>query len=122
VNPGFDPTSASLYRRGEQLVRRPATKWNAELLYAGRGPLTASARFTAVGEREDRHFGATTAPVTLTAYEKVDVTAQYALPTTSGVRSAATLRVENLTNEGYHDVFNFLAPRRTIWLGLRSTF
>jgi vitamin B12 transporter len=122
VNSGFDQTSGSLYRRGEPLIRRPATKWNAELLYAGTGRFSGSARVTGVGERDDRHFGLTTTPVTLRAYDRVDVSGQYVLPPTAGARSAITLRVENLTNEGYQNVFNFLAPRRTVWLGVRSTF
>jgi vitamin B12 transporter len=122
VNPGFDPTVGSLYRRGERLVRRPETKWNAALRYAGRGRFAGSARLTAVGEREDRQFGVTTTPVTLPAYERIDVAGQYLLRPVGEVESALTLRVENLTNVGYQNVFNFLAPRRTVWLGVRSTF
>ena len=122
VNPGYDVTSGGLYQEGESLIRRPETKWNAELLYAGTGRISASARLTVVGDRADRDFHFPTTPVTLPGYERVDVAGQYALQPTRGVRSAITLRVENLTNEGYQNVFNFLAPRRTIWVGLRSSF
>jgi outer membrane cobalamin receptor len=40
----------------------------------------------------------------------------------STARSALTLRAENLTDEVYQNIFNFLAPRRTISLGVRSSF
>ena len=122
VNPGFDPTVGSSYRRGEQLVRRPATKGTAEVAYVGERQLSGSLRLIVVGEREDREFGATTTPVTLRGYERIDVAGQYAFDPRGGVRPALTLRVENLTNEGYQNVYNFLAPRRTVWIGARATF
>ena len=123
LSPGFDTTSGGLYRRGESLIRRPEHKWNAELSYGGASRLSAAARFLAVGQRTDRDFRPFPAtPVTLPAYQRIDLGAEYALYLRREVRSAVTLRVENLQNTGYQNVFNFLAPRRTISLGLRSAF
>ena len=123
LSPGFDKTSGGLYRQGESLIRRPEHKWNAELSYRGASRLSAAARFLAVGQRTDRDFRPFPAtPVVLPAYQRVDVGAEYALYLRQAMRSALTLRVENLENTGYQNVFNFLAPRRTISLGLRSAF
>ena len=120
VEPGYDSSSGGLYRRGQSLVRRPERKVTAGLAYRGPGPLSAHARLLAVGVREDRDFSSYT-PVTLPSYERVDVAAEYALPVTS-VRSALTLRIENLGDRKYQNVFNFLAPRRTVSVGIRSEF
>jgi vitamin B12 transporter len=123
LSPGFDTSRAGLYRRGESLIRRPEHKWNAELSYRGASRFSAAARFLAVGQRTDRDFRPFPAtPVTLPAYQRIDLGGEYALYVTPSVRSAVTFRVENLQNTGYQNVFNFLAPRRTISLGVRSSF
>ena len=123
LSPGFDTSKAGLYRQGESLIRRPEHKWNAELSYRGAGRLSAAARFLAVGQRTDRDFRPFPAtPVTLPAYQRIDLGGEYALYVTRAVRSAVTFHVENLQNTGYQNVFNFLAPRRMISLGVRSSF
>ncbi|MEX2151689.1 MAG: TonB-dependent receptor [Gemmatimonadaceae bacterium] len=123
VEPGFDNTSGGLYRRDESLIRRPERKVTAELSYRGTGRLSAAARVLAVGIRHDRDFRPFPAtPVTLPSYERIDLGAEYRLPTSRVARSSLTLRVENLTDEKYQNVFNFLAPRRTVAIGVRSMF
>lgn len=118
--PGFDVTSGALYKKGEPLVRRPERNVGAELTWRGSGPFSASLRAMAVGIRHDRDFrGFPSTPVVLPSYERFDLGAEYVLPVQGTRRSAATLRVENLTNVYYENVFNFLTPRRTISLGLR---
>ncbi len=120
VEPGYDSTSGGLYRRGESLIRRPERNVNAEVAYRGAGPLTASLRVLAVGIRHDKDFRSFPAtPVTLPSYERVDVAAQYAI---AGTPASFSLRVENLANVHYESVFNFLSPRRTISVGVRSAF
>ena len=121
VEPGFDTTSAGLYRKGETLVRRPERKITGELAYHGSGRLSASLRALAVGIRPDRDFRSFT-PVILPSYERYDFAAEYRVPMKQLTRSAITLRVENLANAYYENVFNFLAPRRTVSLGARSSF
>jgi vitamin B12 transporter len=123
LSPGFDSSTGGLYRRGESLIRRPEHKWNAELSYRGASRFSAAARFLVVGQRTDRDFRPFPAtPVTLPAYQRIDLGGEYALYVTPAVLSAVTFRVENLQNTGYQNVFNFLAPRRTISLGVRSSF
>jgi vitamin B12 transporter len=122
VSPGFDQSSGGLYRRDESLIRRPHQKWNAELSYRAE-PLSASARVIGVGKRQDRDFRPFPAtPVTLDAYQRYDVSGEYAFRSSATARSAVTLRIENLTNTGYENVFNFLAPRRTVSVGARTSF
>ena len=76
-----------------------------------------------MGARADKDFtGFPTTPVTLRAYERLDLTAQYRIKDAGSRRTALMARVENATNAGYQNVFNFLAPRRTISLGVRSSF
>jgi outer membrane cobalamin receptor len=122
LDPGFDTSSAGLYRRGESLVRRPGRSVATQLTWhPSRLPLSASARLQLVGSRTDRDYSSfTTVPVTLPAYQRLDVAGEYALPLQSH-RAALSLRVENALNAHYETVFNFLAPRRTITLGVRTT-
>jgi vitamin B12 transporter len=121
--PGFDVTSGALYKKGEALIRRPERNVGAELTYRGRGPLSASLRAMAVGIRHDRDFRSfPSTPVVLPSYERLDLGAEYVIPVRNTRRSALTLRIENLTNISYENIFNFLTPRRTITLGARSSF
>lgn len=123
VEPGFDSSSAGLYRRGESLIRRPAEKYSAELAYRGAGALSASARFITVGSRPDRDFTSFPAsPVTLPAFQRIDVGGEYRLEAREATSSALTFRVENATNASYQNVYNFLAPRRTVTVGMRASF
>jgi vitamin B12 transporter len=121
VEPGFDATSGALYKKGESLIRRPDRNVGAELTYRGNGPLSASVRAMAVGIRHDRDFRSfPSIPVVLPSYERVDLGAEYVMPVAN--RSVLTLRVENVANAYYENVFNFFTPRRTITLGVRSSF
>jgi outer membrane cobalamin receptor len=120
--PGYDSLDGGLYRRGKPLIRRPERKVTADVAYRGPGPLSASARLLAVGVREDRDFRSFPGtPVMLGSYERVDIGAEYALPLEQS-QSALMLRVENLGDRKYQNVFNFLAPRRTISVGVRAMF
>src|SRR5204862_6689170 len=100
------------------LIRRPEQSFNAGLSYRSGSRVSASAQLFAVGKRADRDFHFPATPVMLEAYNRVDVGAEYALRTTNSERTALTLSVENLTNMHYQNAFNFLAPRRTVYLGL----
>jgi vitamin B12 transporter len=115
LSPGFDTTvfATGLYRTGEQLIRRPRNKWTAELSYRDNRRLFASARLIAVGKRNDRDFRPfPNQPVTLSAYQRVDLAADYTFLAAPVRRSSLTFRVENLGNTAYQNIFNFLAPRR----------
>lgn len=122
IQPGFDQTDGGLYRPGQSLVRRPSKKYSAEMAYRGAAPLSGALRVTHVGERDDKDFrGFPATSVTLAAYTRVDIGAEYAVPLARARRTAFTLRVENLTDERYENVFNFLSPRRTVTLGVRAS-
>jgi vitamin B12 transporter len=122
VTPGYDASAGGLYHTGESLIRRPGTKWSGDLTYRGTSPLAASLRAIAVGARADRDFHFPAAPVTLPAYQRVDVGTEYALRAKGVSRAWLTLRVENLLDADYQNVYNFLAPRRTVAIGWRSSF
>jgi vitamin B12 transporter len=123
AEPGFDSGAGGLYRRGQPLIRRPERKVTGELSYRGTGGLSASARVLAVGVREDRDFrGFPPTPVMLPSYERVDIAGEYVMLSTAATRSAATFRIENLGDRRYQNAFNFLAPRRTVSLGVRASF
>ena len=84
--------------------------------------MRASANLLAVGVRTDRDFRTfPSTPVTLPSYERLDLGAEYRLPAPADEHTI-TVSVENLTNAYYENVFNFLTPRRTISLGIRSMF
>jgi vitamin B12 transporter len=118
LDPGFDTTSGGLYHRGEQLIRRPTTTWNAGATYAAEHA-TLDVRLSHIGQRSDRDFRPFPAkPVTMPAYTRTDVAAELPLPRAT----ALTLRIENLFDADYQSVFNFLSPRRTILAGARATF
>lgn len=121
LEPGFDNTSGGLYKKGESLIRRPERKASANLSYRG-SALSASAHLLAVGVREDRDFRSfPSTPVTLPSYERLDLGAAYHLPAPAH-QHTLSLSVENLTNAYYENVFNFLTPRRTVTLGVRTSF
>ena len=123
VEPGFDQTTGGLYRAGESLIRRPEQKFTGELSYRNARLPSLSLRVQSVGKRTDRDFRPFPAtPVELSAYTRYDVGAEYPLPMSNRARTVLTLRVENLTDVDYQNVFNFLAPRRTVIVGIRSSF
>ncbi len=120
---GFDTTGNGLYHLGQQLIRRPATSWNAALAATSRSHGGVDLRLTYVGRRADRDFRAYPAvPVTMPGYLRVDAGGTYPITTDpSGRGTVLTLRVQNATGIRYQSVFNFLAPGRTVLVGFRAT-
>jgi len=124
LEPGFDTSSGGLYHRGEQLIRRPTTTWNAGASYTG-ARASVDLRVMHVGERTDRNFVPFPAlPVVDPAYTRLDLGADVPL----GIGGASvravdlTLHVENLLDTTYQSVYNFLSPRRSVLAGARVTF
>lgn len=123
VEPGFDSGAGGLYRRGQPLIRRPERKVTGDLSYRGAGPFSATVRVLAVGVREDRDFRLFPAgPVMLPSYERIDLSGEYQLRRFARAESAITARIENVTDRKYQNAYNFLAPRRTMSLGVRTAF
>jgi vitamin B12 transporter len=123
TTPGYDVSTGGSYRQGEALIRRPATKWSGDLTYQGGGKFSGVVRVMSVGARGDRDFHTfPSTPVTLTAYQRVDLGGEYRVGRVGAALTSLTARVENLLDASYENVFNFLAPRRTIGLGVKAAF
>lgn len=122
LDSGFDEGEEASFAVGQPLLRRPEHRASARArLRAGDGRFTAGVSW--VGERIDRDFSRTPAPrVTLDPYATVDVSAEWTLFGDSGSRPdvTPTLRVRNLLDASFHEVANFPAPGRTIFVGVRT--
>ena len=84
--------------------------------------MSLGAAVSYVGKRPDTDFSQFPSPrVTLPAYSKVDLSAEY--PLTGLKRGGLSLnaRIDNLFDKRYEDVLNFTSPRRTILIGGRAT-
>ena len=108
-------------RPGDALIRRPTHSGSATVSWA-RKATSFSTSAIYVGERPDLDFTQFPSPaVTLPSYVRFDVAGDSELFRFAGGRSAIalTLRVENLLNREYEDVYNFRTPGRTILMGAR---
>jgi vitamin B12 transporter len=122
--PGFDTSSGGLYRRGENLIRRPTTSWTLGGAYAS-SIGGVDIHFIHVGERSDRDFRPFPfVAVVDSAYTRTDVGATLQLGRFSPrlATTELTFHAENLFDAKYESVFNFLSPRRTLLIGARSSF
>jgi len=121
VDAGFDEGEGAVFVKGEALMRRPEHQVNlGASLRLTRGSLFGSMR--AVGSRSDRDFTAWPAePVELSRYVLVNLGGEFNLRERAGGLPAfdLLLRVENLLDEDYHEVFGYRAPGRAFLLGGR---
>jgi outer membrane receptor protein involved in Fe transport len=109
------------FLEGEPLLRRPGRSlWGALGWRVGR--LNASLRGDHTGERADLDF---TDPaewqgrrVELPSHTTVDGSLAYRVPLRRG-ELETTLRIRNLFDKRYHEVFNFPATGRMLSLGVR---
>ena len=124
LTPGFDTSSGGLYRRGENLIRRPTTSWTLGGAYTS-SIGSVDVHVIRVGERSDRDFRPFPfLAVADSAYTRTDVGATLALGRVSPrlATTELTLHAENLFDTKYESVFNFLSPRRTLLIGARTSF
>jgi vitamin B12 transporter len=124
VDAGFDAGGGS-FQAGQRLLRRPTHSVNLDAAwrFAGRAYTALAVRY--VGDRDDRDFTAfPAATVVLPAYWRLDLAGEVDLLRHAGGRRAltATLRVENLLDEQYQEVFGFAAPGRRVLVGGRVRF
>ncbi len=123
VDAGFDVGEGATFVEGEALVRRPRHQVSLDATYRfSRGGLNAGVR--RVGTRADRDFGAWPAvPVELKAYTLVGLGGEFVVrepgPGVPGFTLA--VRMENLLDQSYQEVFGFRAPGRAFLLGGRVT-
>ncbi len=125
IDPGFDTSSAGLYRRGETLIRRPRTSWSAGLTYAQSSRGSVDLRLIHQGDRADRDYsGWPPAPVVLAAYTRADIGGELVVIPGGGGRvgTTLTLRVENALDTRYTETYGFLTPGRTVLAGARLAF
>jgi vitamin B12 transporter len=120
---GFDPTPLAVLAQGGPLLRRPKHSATAGLQYALPNGISATARATYVGTREDHLFhGApdyNTDIVMLRAYTKLDLSLGIPL---GNAPLSATLRADNVTNTVYQNVAGYATPGRVFMVGLRAGF
>lgn len=117
IDAGADEGPGAGFVEGERLLRRPTHALSTDASYRVRDRGFASLRLNYVSEREDRDFATFPAtPVTLPWYVTLDLAAE----ATVWRGLAATLRVENLFDEQYQEVFGFAAPGRRWLVGAKA--
>lgn len=106
---------------GDELLRRPRRSASAGISYADSRGSSASLTARYLGKRPDLDFRSfPSARVMLPSANTLDFAANVALSRTdSRTPLALTLRVENLGNKRYQEIFNFDAPGRRILVGGR---
>lgn len=125
VNPRVievDPTYQGSDRVGDELIRRPTHSGSLVLSYSRPWGVSLGTAVSYVGRRPDTDFSQFPSPrVTLPAYTKVDLSAEY--PLTGLKRGGLTLnaRVDDVFDKRYDEVLNFTSPRRTILVGGRAS-
>ncbi len=115
---GYD---GAAFAQGQRLLRRPD---HAASVAASRVARWGSASVTAywVGDRLDENFATyPAARVTLPAYLRLDAAAELDVAAARGARPdvGLTLKVENLLDARYQQVFNFPSRRRAVYAGVR---
>ncbi len=120
---GFASGSDASFVEGEPLLRRPAHRVTATAAWAPGGGRSARLEAAWVGERDDRDFTASPPRrLALDDYLRLDLSARWPLLEDGDGRSslAATLRVDNVLDAGYEEVFNFPARGRSLFVGAEA--
>ena len=123
TNAGFDSTADAAFVEGQRLLRRPTHLASLGIDYLVTTHATIGATVSYVGRRDDRDFSTFPAtPVTLTAYSKVDLSADVPLVAGQGVHPslALTARIDNLFSTQYQGVYGFRVPGRVVLIGARA--
>ncbi|HET7565695.1 MAG TPA: TonB-dependent receptor, partial [Gemmatimonadaceae bacterium] len=123
INAGFDSTADALFVQGNRLLRRPTHLASLRVDYRAPRRATLGATVSYVGRRDDRDFSTFPAtPVELTAYTKVDLSAELPLMTRRAATPALTLtaRIDNVFDTQYQGVYGFRVPGRVVLVGVRA--
>lgn len=125
VNPrvaAVDPAYQGGDRVGDELIRRPSHSGGLSVRYSPHSGANLSVAATYVGARPDIDFAQFPSPrVTLPAYTKVDLAAEYPVTLFSRSGLALNARVDNVFDRKYEDVLHFATPRRTFFVGARAS-
>lgn len=105
----------------DALIRRPTHSGGATLSFVPSfGSFSVAALY--VGKRPDIDFAQFPSPrVTLAAYTKVDLSAEYPLSTFRLKGLSLNARIDNLFDRRYEEVLHFATPRRTFFIGARAS-
>jgi vitamin B12 transporter len=107
---------------GDALIRRPTHSGSLVVSYARSRGASVGTAVRYVGKRPDLDFAQFPSPrVTLPAYTKVDLSAEYPLTGTGRAELTISARMENVFNRRYEDVLNFATPGRTVLIGARAS-
>jgi len=118
VDPAFEGTD----RAGDELIRRPTHSGSLVVSYSRPWGMSLGTAVSYVGKRPDTDFSQFPSPrVTLPAYTKVDLSAEYPLAGLKRAGLTINARVDNVFDKRYEEVLNFTSPRRTILIGGRAT-
>jgi vitamin B12 transporter len=117
---GVDAGAGATYVKGERLLRRPSdlATLSVGVRPSPRGALHIDVGY--VGNRVDIDF-ASFQRVEAEAYTKVDLSGELALLHSRVERDplALTLRIENLFDSDYQQIYGFRSPGRAVHLGVR---
>jgi vitamin B12 transporter len=119
LNAGFDEGEGAVFVEGEALIRRP----RHQVSLTGRGPIPRGHLFGSVrwvSERVDRDFtGWPARSVELSPFLLLGMGGEVSLREARGRWPAVDfrVRVENLLDKGYQEVFGYPAPGRAFLVG-----
>ena len=109
-------------RTGDALVRRPTHSGTLVVSHSRPRGANLGTAISYVGKRPDLDFAQFPSQrVTLPAYTKVDVSAEYPLTGPNRAELSINARIENLLNRRYEEVLHFASPRRTVLVGGRAS-
>jgi vitamin B12 transporter len=100
-----------------QLLRVPNNQGSLSVVYTGVPNLEIEPRLLLVGPRQDGNFSSGGA-VTLAGYARLDLITKYKI----NDKFSAYLRLENITNARYEDVYNYGVAGRSVYAGLTGNF
>lgn len=108
-------------RVGDELLRRPRRSGTAGAHFSAASGVSLSVNARHVGKRPDLDFRTfPSARITLPAFTTMDAAASIpVLAKNDRPRVALTVRVENVFDKRYQEVFNFDAPGRRVMVGGR---
>ena len=116
----IDPSYEGGDHVGDALLRRPTHSGSLVASLGLHSGLNLGAAINYVGKRPDMDFSQFPSPrVTLPAYTKVDLSAEFPIPVFSERSVSMSARVENVFDKQYQEVLNYAAPGRTFLLGGR---
>jgi vitamin B12 transporter len=121
---GFDDGPGAAFVAGERMLRRPTHAGSVGARYAAERA-SIGINFRHVGNRDDRDFSTyPTAPVVLESYTRVDLSTAWTFGSSEDRLPdlTVTLRVANLFDREYQEVFGFPARGRAVMVGGRVGF